>query len=336
MEIFDNGQWLPLVFAALMAFAVLVYAILDGYDLGVGILMRFAEEGEQDTMIASIGPFWDANETWLVLAVGLLLIAFPAAHGIVLGNLYLPVCLMLIGLILRGVSFDFRAKAKVEHKAFWNMAFAGGSFLTAMCQGYMLGSYILGFSHDFISFIFCLMVGVFVAMGYCLIGASWLIMKTEKQLQQKAIAWASVALRGTAVGVALISLATPMVSPHVFERWFTFPDVIYLAPVPIIAVVLIGWMEVLLKQKMPSKPNDKCWVPFAMTSGLFLTCLIGLAYSFYPYIVPGQLKIVDAASAPESLMIILIGTLIVLPFMIGYTIFAYKVFHGKTQVLSYN
>lgn len=335
MEIFANGQWLPLAFAALMALAIFVYAILDGYDIGVGILMRYAKPEERDVMIASIGPFWDANETWLVLAVGLLLIAFPEANGIVLGNLYLPVTWMLIGLILRGVSFDFRAKAKVENKETWDMVFSGGSLLMAVSQGYMVGSYVLGFESGLISFLFSLFVGLSVAAAFALIGAGWLIMKTEGALQQKAIGWASLGLRGTVVGIALVSLASPLVSTHVFTRWFTYPDILILAPVPIITVLLVGWLEVVLRD-LPITPNKGCWRPFAMTVGIFLMCLIGLAYSFYPYIVPGQLKIVDSASAPESLMIILIGALIVLPFMIGYTIYAYKVFHGKTKELSYN
>jgi len=336
MEIFENGHWLPLVFAGLMALALYVYAILDGYDVGVGILSRFAEPEEKDVMISSIGPFWDANETWLVLAVGLLLIAFPQANGIVLTNLYLPTCLMLIGLILRGVAFDFRAKAAPEHKERWNTAFAGGSFLMAMCQGYMLGSYILGFTHDLVSLIFSLAIGLFVASGYCLVGASWLIMKTSGVLQQRSIVWAAKSLRGTALGILLVSLASPMVSDHVFNRWFSYPDLLLLLPVPLLSLFLVWRLNVLLTHKLPQKPADGCWKPFAMTSGLFLLSLIGLCYSFYPYIVPGQLKIVDAASAPESLMFILVGALIVLPFMIGYTLFAYKVFFGKTQELSYN
>jgi len=335
MEMFQDGQWLPLVFASLMALAVLVYAILDGYDLGVGILMRFATPKEQDTMVASIGPFWDANETWLVLAVGLLLIAFPQANGIVMGNLYLPVALMLIGLILRGVSFDFRAKATVEHREGWNRIFISGSFLTAISQGFMVGSYVLGFAHGLVPFIFCMLVGLAVAMGYGLIGASWLIMKTEGDLQKKAINWALTCLRGAVGGIALVSLASPIVSAHVFSRWFTFPDVLILAPVPIITLALVGWLEVVLRT-LQEKVQSYVWAPFVMTAGIFLMCLVGLAYSFYPYIVPGQLKIVDAASAPESLMVILIGALIVLPFMIGYTIYSYTIFHGKTQDLSYD
>jgi len=335
MEMFANGQWLPLAFAALMALAVLVYAILDGYDLGVGILMRFATPKEQDTMIASIGPFWDANETWLVLAVGLLLIAFPQANGIVLGNLYLPVALMLVGLILRGVSFDFRAKAKVDHKETWNLLFISGSFLTAISQGFMVGSYVLGFAHGVVPLIFCLLVGLAVAMGFGLIGASWLIMKTEGELQKKAIRWAIVCLRGTFGGIALVALTSPLVSDHVFERWLTYPDMLILAPVPIITLALVGGVEVVLR-RLQSERTRAVWAPFAMTAAIFTMCLVGLAYSFYPYIIPGQLKIVDAASAPESLMVILIGALIVLPFMIGYTIFAYWVFHGKARDLSYN
>ena len=335
MEIFANGHWLPLAFASLMALAVFVYAVLDGYDIGVGILMRFATPKEQDTMIASIGPFWDANETWLVLAVGLLLIAFPQANGIVLGELYLPVALMLIGLILRGVSFDFRAKATVEHKDTWNTLFAAGSFLMAMSQGYMVGSYVLGFEHGIVPLIFCLLAGLAVAMAFGLIGASWLIMKTEGELQKKAVNWAIICLRGTVAGIALISMASPIVSTHVFERWFTYPDLLILAPIPIITLVLVGWVEVVLR-KLQEDLKRLVWAPFAMTVGIFLMCLIGLSYSFYPYIVPGRLKIVDAASAPESLMVILIGALIVLPFLIGYTIYAYKVFHGKTGELSYN
>jgi cytochrome d ubiquinol oxidase subunit II len=193
MEIFHNGQWLPLAFAGLMGLAMLIYAVLDGYDLGVGMLMKAATDEEKDVMIASIGPFWDANETWLVLGVGLLLVAFPLAHGIILSNLYLPVALMLIGLIMRGVAFDFRAKAKAGHKHAWNNAFFGGSLLTALAQGYMLGSYILGFEKSYNAFGFSMLVGICVAAGYCLIGSSWLIMKTEHELQRKAVHWARLA-----------------------------------------------------------------------------------------------------------------------------------------------
>ncbi|PZO87337.1 MAG: cytochrome d ubiquinol oxidase subunit II [Micavibrio aeruginosavorus] len=334
MDIFANGEWLPLSFAFLMGLSMLIYAVLDGYDLGVGVLMKGAEDDEKDLMIGSIGPFWDANETWLVLGVGLLLVAFPAAHGIILSNLYLPVAIMLIGLILRGVAFDFRAKARVDHKNAWNNAFFCGSLITSMAQGYMLGSYIIGFEKGVTATAFSMLIGLCVVAGYCLIGAAWLIMKTEGELQRKAVRWARMALMGTLIGIVLVSIATPLVSARIFEKWFSFPNIVLLAPVPIITGVLIVALEILLRQ-MP-KPGDRwCWVPFATIVGIFILCFHGLAYSFYPYIVPDQLKIVEAASAPESLKIILAGALVVLPVLIGYTFLAYKIFHGKAKELTY-
>lgn len=335
MEIFTNGDWLPLSFAALMGLSMLIYAVLDGYDLGVGVLMRGAEDTEQDRMIASIGPFWDANETWLVLGVGLLLVAFPTANGIILGELYLPVAIMLIGLVLRGVAFDFRAKAKANHKKFWNNVFFTGSLSAALAQGYMLGSYILGFEKGWAAITFSSLVGFCVVAGYCLIGSSWLIMKTEGVLQCKSIIWARYSLWATMVAVALISMSTPLVSPRIFDKWFSFPDIFMLAPIPLFTGALLLGLNYLL-HRMP-RPHDKlCWLPFVTTVGVFVLCFHGLAFSFYPYIVPDQLKIVESASSPESLKIILAGAAVVIPCLLGYTFLAYKIFHGKARDLTYN
>jgi cytochrome d ubiquinol oxidase subunit II len=335
MDIFANGDWLPIVFAGLMGFSMLVYAVLDGYDLGVGILMKSATDPEKDRMIGSIGPFWDANETWLVLGVGLLLVAFPAAHGIILTNLYLPVAVMLAGLTLRGVAFDFRAKAKVDHKNAWNNAFFAGSLLAALAQGYMLGSYILGFQNSIGAFAFCGLTALCVVAGYCLIGGAWLIMKTEGDLQRKSVRWARMSLWITMLGIAVVSIATPLVSERIFEKWFSFPNIVLLAPIPLITAALVVALDVLLRQ-LP-KPNDRwCWVPFVTTIGIFVLCFHGLVYSFFPYIVPDQLKIVDAASALESLKIILAGTVVVMPVLLGYTFLAYKIFHGKAVDLTYD
>jgi cytochrome bd ubiquinol oxidase subunit II len=334
-NIFSNGHWLPLVFAGLMGLSMMVYAILDGYDLGVGILMPFAESHEKDLMISSIGPFWDANETWLVLGVGLLLVAFPMAHGLILSSLYMPVALMLAGLILRGVAFDFRSKVKVERKDFWNKAFFGGSLLATFSQGFMLGAYILGFENGFGAFLFCTLVGISVIAGYTLIGASWLIMKCEGDLQKKAVYFARFAFWGTIAGIALVSISTPLVSMRIFEKWFSLPNIVLLAPIPLFTMVLVVALEFILRQ-LPKANDQLCWAPFAGTVLIYILCFIGLAYSFYPYIVPDKLKIVDAASAPESLMIILVGALLVLPVMIGYTVLVYKIFHGKSKELSYD
>ena len=184
------AEFLPLFFLAVMGLSLLAYVILDGYDLGVGLLLLLASDAEKDTMIASIGPFWDANETWLVLGVGVLLIAFPMAHGLVLQALYLPVAVMLIGLILRGVAFDFRVKAPLKYKPFWNRAFFTGSLMASGSQGWMLGSYITGFASGPLGWAFSLGIAVTLPAAYVLLGSGWLIMKTEGDLQQKAVRWA--------------------------------------------------------------------------------------------------------------------------------------------------
>lgn len=335
MDMLQNGQWLPLVFAILMGIAVLAYVILDGYDLGVGMLMSRASDTEKDTMIASIGPFWDANETWLVLGVGLLLVAFPLAHGTILTALYLPTAVMLLGLILRGVSFDFRAKAKTSHKRTWDQMFIVGSLTATLAQGYMLGLYIMGLVRTPETHAFALLVGVCLAAGYMLMGSTWLILKTEGELQKRAIRWARFALWGTAVGIAVISLATPLVSPRIFGKWFgDLTTLFLLLPVPLATAVLVLGLDLMLR-RLPRPEDRLSWAPFAGSIGIFVLCFHGLAYSFYPYIVPDKMTIWQAASAPESLIIILVGAGLVLPFILGYTIFAYRVFRGKARQLEY-
>lgn len=331
----NSDTWLPYTFAFLMGLSMIIYAVLDGYDLGVGMLTRIAEDDEKDTMIASIGPFWDANETWLVLGVGLLLVAFPAAHGVILTNLYLPVAVMLIGLIFRGVAFDFRAKAKFEQKPFWNNAFFAGSLVTAIAQGYMLGSYILGFQTGLYAALFSLLIGFCVAAGYCLIGSAWLIMKCENNLQEKSVKWARFSLLATMIGVCLVSITTPMMSDRIFEKWFSFPEFFMLVPVPIMTAVLAVGLYFTLT-KLPTPNDNFSWLPFVMTIGIYCLCFHGLAYSFFPYIVPEKMTIVEAASAPESLFIIFVGAVIVLPVLIGYTALSYYIFHGKARELTYD
>lgn len=328
-------DFLPYIFAGLMGLSMVIYGVLDGYDLGVGMLTPLATDKDKDTMIASIGPFWDANETWLVLGVGLLLVAFPAAHGIILTNLYIPVFLMLIGLIFRGVSFDFRSKVPAHKKPLWNNLFFAGSLLTAFAQGVMLGMYILGFDNSLVGVGFALLTGAAVCAGYCLIGAAWLIMKTDKKLQKKAVKWATNSMYIGAVGIVLISLTTPLVSPRIFAKWFSLPELFYLAPIPLLTALLLSLLFLSLR-RLPLSNDRWCWAPFALTAGMLVLCFIGLAYSFFPYIVPDQLLILEAASAHESLLIILVGALLVLPVLLGYTFIAYRIFHGKSTHLSYD
>ena len=330
-HIINNQNWLPVAFAAIMGFAILVYVILDGYDLGVGILLNKADDFEKDLIIASIGPFWDANETWLVLGVGILLVAFPTAHGEILTALYLPTTIMIFGLILRGVAFDFRVKAQDNHKKWWTQCFFIGSLIAALAQGYMLGMYILGFKQQFENVLFSLMSAVCLAAGYCLIGSSWLIMKTQDQLQRKAVLWANTSLKFAALGLALVSITTPLISTRIFNKWFSMPNFILLLPIPLFTVLILIILYFTLKH-MKNNNISFAWIPFTGSVTIFMLAFNGLCYSFYPYIIPEKMTIWEAASADSSLMIIFIGTIIVLPCIIGYTFFSYKVFWGKVEL----
>jgi cytochrome bd ubiquinol oxidase subunit II len=326
-------QILPIIFMALMGLAMLTYVVLDGYDLGVGMLMPRATDAQKDVMVASIGPFWDANETWLVLGVGILLIAFPKAHGMVLTAMYMPVTLMLIGLILRGVAFDFRVKARDLHKPLWNRAFIAGSGLAAASQGWMLGHFITGLKPGWYYDIFAASIAIALPAAYVLLGACWLIMKTEGELQVHAVRWAKLAWGPMVVGMGLISLATPWVSASVRDRWFSLPELFALLPIPLMTVAsLLAARALLNSERVLGK---LCWLPFMLIVAVFVLGFFGLAYSIFPYVVMDRLTVWQAASSPAALKVILIGTCISVPAIAGYTVFAYRVFGGKAGELRY-
>lgn len=329
-----EAYWLPVIFIGLMGLAFFLYAILDGYDLGVGILLPKDSDAHRDMMIASIGPFWDANETWLVLGAGILLIAFPDAHSLVLYNLYLPIAAMLIGLILRGVSFDFRAKAPEDHKAVWDNAFKAGSIIATLAQGYMLGSYVMGFEQSLPAYLFSALSAVCVTAGYSFIGAAWLVFKTEGELQVRAARWARKCGWLTALGITAVSIVNPLISHTIFDKWFGSAMVILLLFIPVLCAVLFF----IVDRYLAHFPHDKdfgSWIPIVCIAMIFLLCFIGLAYSFFPFVVPNTLDIWQSASAPESLRFILYGVAIVLPTIIAYTIYSYSVFSGKATQLRY-
>ncbi|MFT3956851.1 MAG: cytochrome d ubiquinol oxidase subunit II [Piscinibacter sp.] len=328
---FDEA--LPVVFMALMGLAMLVYVISDGYDLGVGMLMHRATEAEKDVMIASIGPFWDANETWLVLGVGILLVAFPKAHGLVLTELYLPVTLMLVGLILRGVAFDFRVKAKAARKPMWDRLFFAGSLLASICQGWMLGRYVSGFGSGWNYPLFAAAIAVALPMAYVLLGAAWLIMKTEGELQQRAVRWAKIAWAPMVGGLVLISMATPWISHTVRVRWFVLPELIALSAIPLMTAVLLLAVRTLLNSRIVR--GSASWAPFVLLIAVFVLGFLGLAYSLYPWVVIDRLTIWQAASSPAALKVILFGVCISVPAIVAYTAFSYRVFGGKTGELRY-
>jgi cytochrome d ubiquinol oxidase subunit II len=329
---FDD--FLPVIFMGLMGLSMLAYVISDGYDLGVGMLMPRATDAEKDTLIASIGPFWDANETWLVLGIGILLIAFPRAHGLVLTELYLPVALMLVGLILRGVAFDFRVKAKASRKPMWDRLFFAGSLVASVAQGWMLGRYVSGFGWGAWNYpVFAAAIAAALPAAYVLLGACWLVMKTEGELQAKAVEWAKLAWWPVVVGMVLISLATPWISETVRERWFTLPALIALMAIPLMTGLALFTARVLLDH--PIVRGELSWLPFVLLMGMFVLGFLGLAYSIYPYVVIDRLTIWQAASSPAALKVILVGVAISVPAIVAYTLFSYRVFRGKATELKY-
>jgi cytochrome d ubiquinol oxidase subunit II len=325
---------LPLVFLAIMGLSLVLYVILDGYDLGIGMLLPLASDREKDAMIATIGPFWDANETWLVLGVGVLLIAFPAAHALVLTALYIPVTIMLFGLILRGVSFDFRVKAASNQKRMWNRAFAGGSFIAATAQGWMLGSYITGLAPSTVNWAFSVLIAATMPALYVVLGAGWLLLKTEGALFDKALEWGRRALPVMGLALVAISISTPLVSATIAEAWFSLPNFIGLLPIPLATIVAFGAVSWVLHRRAVALAGY-AWIVLGGTVLMCVLAALGLAYSLYPYIVLDRLTIWEAAAAPSSLKFVFVGVAIVLPFTVAYTIFVYRIFHGKATGLSY-
>ena len=325
---------LPVVFVFIMGLALLLYVVLDGYDLGIGLLLPLAEDAEKDIMIASIGPFWDANETWIVLGIGVLLIAFPVAHGVILTSLYLPVTIMLMGLILRGVAFDFRVKAGLEKKAMWNRLFFLGSLIASSAQGWMLGYYITGLQDNMISYLFSGLIACTLPALYLMLGSAWLLIKTESTLFDKAAVWGYYAFWPMVIGLGLISIATPIVSDVIAARWFVLPNLIGLLPIPAVSLITLVIIYQLLR-------NAKDFIrsyPWTVFACLVLICLLaatGLAYSIFPDIIIGRMTIWEAASATKSLSFVLVGVVITMPVILIYNVFVYRIFRGKATDLSY-
>ncbi len=331
---FPLDHWLPLIFMAIMGLALLAYVLLDGYDLGVGMLLPFATTQEKNVMVSSIGPFWDANETWLVLGIGILLICFPKANSVVLGHLYLPVAAMLIGIVLRGVAFDFRVKARDQHKELWNRLFAGGSLVTTLAQGWMIGAWITGFEPGWRGMAFSLGIAITLPATYGMLGVGWLLMKTQGELQQKAVGWGTKLLWPMGATLVGLSLATPLVNQAVFDKWFGLPQLFYMAPVPLLCAGAFLMIRHVLRTPGAAASKRGWWVYGAMAS-IIVLAFMGLAYSIFPYLVIGEMTVWQAASATESLVVIGIGVAITLPVIIVYTIFMYRVFWGKAEELTY-
>ncbi|WP_422422508.1 cytochrome d ubiquinol oxidase subunit II [Pseudomonas sp. GZD-222] len=326
------GIDLPLIWAVIIIFGIMMYVVMDGFDLGIGILFPFVKgEQDRDVMMNTVAPVWDGNETWLVLGGAALFGAFPLAYAVVLSALYLPLMLMLVGLIFRGVAFEFRFKATAEKRHLWDKAFIGGSLVATFFQGVALGAFIEGFkvvdrsyaggAFDWLT-PFSLFCGLGLIVAYALLGCTWLIMKTEGKLQlqmhdlARPLALVLLAVTG------IVSIWTPLAHPEIASRWFTLPNLFWFLPVPILVLVtLYGLLRAVAR--------NAHYTPFLLTLALIFLGYSGLGISLWPNIIPPAVSIWDAAAPPQSLGFMLVGALFIIPFILGYTFWSYYVFRGK-------
>lgn len=324
---------LPFIWAGLIAFAILAYVVLDGFDLGIGILFPLLDtDADRDQAMNSVAPVWDGNETWLVLGGGGLFAVFPLAYATVLPALYAPLTAMLIGLIFRGVSFEFRWKTE-RGRFLWDWGFAGGSLLAAFAQGITLGALVQGIEIENRAYAggwwdwltpFSLLTGVALVIGYMLLGATWLVMKTEGGLKAQAQDFAWRTAISTLVLIGLVSLITPMLNPNYVDRWFSETTIAFSVVVP--TLVMVAALVLFRGLR-----NDSNASPFLAAQALFILCYAGIGISFYPYIVPTSMTIWEAAAPDNSLGFLLVGAVILIPIILGYTAYAYWVFRGKVD-----
>jgi cytochrome d ubiquinol oxidase subunit II len=322
------------VWTLIVGIGVCFYVILDGFDLGVGMLYGFQPDRESRNLVMnSIAPIWDGNETWLVLGGLALLAAFPLAFAIIIPAVYFPIVVMLLALIFRGVAFEFRFR-DAEHLTFWDRGFSIGSTIATFAQGMVLGAFIQGFevdgrhfagsSWDFIT-PFSVLTGIALIFGYSLLGAGWLILKTEGELQQRVRRMGRWSFLGVFAAIGVVSIWTPLIDDTIAQRWFSFPNIVLLAPVPIVTA-LLGWVEWRALNR-----EDSEVMPFAAAIGLFLLSYLGIAISLWPMIVPHKYTLWEAASAESTQAFLAVGTLFLLPIILMYTGWSYWVFRGKVR-----
>ena len=330
---FEGFLDLPMIWYGLITVAIFLYVILDGFDLGVGILFPFApSEKCRDRMMNSIAPFWDGNETWLVLGGGGLFAAFPLAYAVLMPALYIPIISMLLGLVFRGVAFEFRFKANTS-KRLWDRAFHFGSLLATFSQGVVLGAFVQGVAVQGRSFAggafdwltaFSVMTGLALVCGYTLLGATWLIMKTEDETQHWARQSAIYVLVFVAFFMGIVSLSMPFINNDIKDLWFKWPNILLLSPMPLLSagMLILLWIDLR---------REREYRPFLLSLGLFLMNYIGLGISMWPWLVPFEITFRQAAAAPESQSLLLVGTVIMLPIILGYVAYCYYLFRGKSS-----
>lgn len=328
------GVDLSLIWAVIIIFGVMMYVVMDGFDLGIGILFPFVKaEADRDVMMNTVAPVWDGNETWLVLGGAALFGAFPLAYSVVLSALYLPLIFMLLGLIFRGVAFEFRFKARANKRHIWDKAFIGGSLAATFFQGVALGAFIDGipvverhYAGPALGWLtpFSLFCGLGLIVAYALLGSTWLIMKTAGPLQARMHQVTRPLLLVLLAVIGIVSLWTPLAHGDIAQRWFTLPNLFWFLPVPLLVLATVAGLWV-------SVGRGAHYSPFLLTLALIFLGYSGLGISLWPHIIPPSITIWDAASPPQSQGFMLVGTLFILPFILGYTFWSYYVFRGKVS-----
>lgn len=329
------GIDLSIIWFVIIVFATLMYIVMDGFDLGIGILFPSTQNADdRDVMVNSVAPVWDGNETWLVLGGAALFGAFPLAYAVIIDALTIPLTLMLIGLIFRGVAFEFRFKATPGHRPFWDKAFIGGSILATFSQGVVVGAVINGFSvtgraysggpFDWLT-LFNLFCGLGLTVAYALLGATWLVMKSENPLQRRMRQVSKQLLLALLMVIAAISIWTPLAHQTIAERWFSLPNLFFLLPVPLLVIALSVWLWKSLNN--PESHN----LAFVLTLGLIFLGFSGLGISIWPYIIPPSITLWQAAAPVQSQGFMLVGALLIIPIILVYTFWSYYVFRGKVQ-----
>jgi cytochrome d ubiquinol oxidase subunit II len=320
------------IWTAILALAVFYYVVFDGFDLGVGILYGFADAGARPAIMNSVAPVWDGNETWLILGGAGLMAAFPLAFAIIIPAVYFPILVMLLALVFRGVAFEFRFREPALRR-FWDGAFCLGSAAATFAQGTVLGSFIQGFKVEGRQFAgtsldwatpFALLTGIALMFGYALLGSGWLVIKTEGDLQAWSRRAGRISLVGVVVAIIAVSVYTPLAYPGIARRWFSWPNMAMLAPVPVVTAGIVAGSWLAFGSRFEA-------TPFLGAIGLFLMSFLGIAISLWPMIVPYHYTLWDAASSPGTQAFLLIGTLFLLPIILTYTAWSYWVFRGKVR-----
>ena len=328
------GIDLPLMWAIIILFGIMMYVVMDGFDLGIGILFPFMpEKADRDVMMNTVAPIWDGNETWLVLGGAGLLAAFPLAYSVILSAFYLPLIFMLIGLIFRGVAFEFRFKTEPGRRRIWDKAFAGGSYVASFFQGVTLGGFVQGVPVRDGAYAggpfdwatpFALFTGAGLLVAYALLGGTWLILKTEGPLQERMRALSRYLMWALLSVIVVISIWSPLAEEYIAKRWFTFPNILWFSPVPVlVALVTFALLRALREGAHMS--------PFLLTLALIFLGYSGLGISLWPNVIPPSTSIWAAAGPPQSLGFTLVGALLIIPIILTYTIWSYWVFRGKVR-----